>query len=58
MKKTTHPPAGAHPIIFILGAYNWAYLFSPVLIEAVIIVLVALVLNNLRSNRAYPVFWR
>lgn len=58
LTKTTHPPAGANPIIVILGAYSWDYLFSPVLIGAIIIVLIALVINNMRSNRAYPVFWR
>lgn len=55
--KTTHPPAGADPLVVILGGYSWGYLFSPVLIGAIIIVCFALIINNLRSNRHYPTFW-
>lgn len=57
LTKTTHPPAGANPIIVILGGYHWSYLVTPVLVGAVIIVIVALLINNLRSNRSYPTFW-
>jgi CBS-domain-containing membrane protein len=41
----------------MLGQYGWSYLFTPVLTGAVIIVLLALLINNLRSNRSYPTFW-
>ncbi|RAS75141.1 HPP family protein [Priestia endophytica] len=58
LTKTTHPPAGADPIIVILGgSYTWEYLFTPVLTGSIVIVLVALLINNLRSDRKYPVFW-
>lgn len=57
LTKTTHPPAGANPIIVISGGYHWSYLVTPVLVGAVIIVIVALLINNLRSNRSYPTFW-
>lgn len=58
LTKTTHPPAGANPIIVMLGAYSWDYLISPVLIGAIVIVGVALLVNNLRNDRSYPIFWR
>ncbi|QOS88857.1 MULTISPECIES: HPP family protein [Peribacillus] len=57
LTKTTHPPAGADPLVVMLGHYSWSYLFTPVLIGSVIIVLLALFINNLRSNRSYPTFW-
>ncbi|WLV25974.1 HPP family protein [Aciduricibacillus chroicocephali] len=57
LTKTTHPPAGADPIIVILGTYNWDFLFTSVLIGSISIVLVALFINNLRNGRNYPVFW-
>ncbi|MDO7907692.1 HPP family protein [Paenibacillus sp. JX-17] len=57
LTKTTHPPAGANPIVIMLGHYSMGYLFSPVLIGSVIIVILALVINNLRQNRKYPTFW-
>ncbi len=52
-----HPPAGANPIIIILGGYSWSYLILPVLIGAVIIVFFGLLINNLRETRKYPQFW-
>lgn len=55
--KTTHPPAGADPLVVMLGAYGWSYLITPVIIGTLIIVCFALIINNLRSNREYPVFW-
>lgn len=57
LTKTTHPPAGADPLIVMLGTYGWNYLISPVLIGSIIIVAFALLINNLRSNRSYPTFW-
>ncbi|RKD26059.1 hypothetical protein BEP19_02870 [Ammoniphilus oxalaticus] len=55
--KTTHPPAGADPIVVMLGGYGWSYLVAPVLIGAVLIVALGLIINNLRSARQYPTFW-
>lgn len=52
-----HPPAGANPIIIILGGYSWSYLVMPVLIGAVLIVVAGLLINNLRDTRKYPMFW-
>ena len=52
-----HPPAGANPIIIILGGYGWSYLVMPVLIGAVLIVAMGLLINNLRGTRKYPMFW-
>lgn len=57
LTKTTHPPAGADPIVVILGAAPWSYILTPVLIGSLLIVAVALIVNNLRSNRVYPTFW-
>src|SRR5690606_957712 len=57
LTKTTHPPAAANPIIIIAGGYSWQYLVTPVLIGSVAIVIMGLIINNLRSNRAYPTYW-
>ena len=40
LSKTTHPPAGANPILIMLSGQSWGFLITPVLIGAVIIVLV------------------
>ena len=58
LTKTTHPPAGGNPIIVILGAHSWSFLFTPILLGTVLIVVMALVVNNLQSDRVYPIFWK
>lgn len=57
LTKTTHPPAGADPIVVMMGHYTMSYLITPVLIGSILIVFIALLVNNARSNRAYPTFW-
>ncbi|MBD1583709.1 HPP family protein [Pseudoalteromonas sp. S16_S37] len=38
--KTTHPPAGANPLLIMLSGQGWGFLLTPVLIGAVAIVLI------------------
>ncbi|MEK5112499.1 HPP family protein [Bacillus sp. FSL R5-0677] len=57
LTRTTHPPAGADPIVVILGAYSWSYLVTPVLVGSLVIVVIALFINNMSSKRNYPTFW-
>ena len=57
LTRTTHPPAGADPIVVILGAYSWSYLVTPVLVGSLVIVAFALFINNMSSKRSYPTFW-
>ena len=40
LTKTTHPPAGANPILIMLSGQGWGFLVTPVLVGAVAIVLV------------------
>ena len=55
--RIPHPPAGSNPfIVFLLGA-NWDYLWMPTLIGSVLIVMVAMLYNNLSKNRSYPKYW-
>lgn len=57
LTKTTHPPAGADPLVVMMGTTSWKFLFTPVLLGAIVIVLVALLVNNLDKQRKYPKFW-
>ncbi|MEW5676090.1 HPP family protein [Flavobacterium enshiense] len=57
--KTLHPPGGATALIAVTGSpaileLDYWYVLSPVLSGAVILLAVALVFNNLTSNRQYP----
>lgn len=55
--RTTHPPAGANPLVVMLGGVGWSFLATPVLAGAVAIVAVALACNNLAPGRKYPLYW-
>ncbi|WP_027250739.1 HPP family protein [Photobacterium halotolerans] len=46
LTKTTHPPAGANPLLIMLTGQSWSFLITPVLIGAVVMVLVGLLVNK------------
>lgn len=57
--KTLHPPGGATALIAVTGsekikALGYYYVFSPVLTGCLILLVVALVFNNITSYRKYP----
>lgn len=41
LTKTTHPPAGANPILIMLAGQSWSFLVMPVLLGSVLIVLMS-----------------
>ena len=47
LTKTTHPPAGANPVIAILGAKSFEFVIMPVAIGASFIVIFALIYNKI-----------
>ncbi|WP_308368505.1 MULTISPECIES: HPP family protein [unclassified Microbulbifer] len=50
---TTHPPAGANPIVVMLGGQGWDFLLTPVLAGAVLIVLFGSIYHRL-ARQPYP----
>ena len=57
--KTLHPPGGATALIAVIGTeevknLGYLYVLSPILSGVVILLLVALVFNNVTDNRSYP----
>jgi len=57
LTRTVHPPAGSNPVIVMLTAPAWNFLLTPTLVGAVLLVLVALLFNNLVKGRSYPQYW-
>lgn len=64
LTRSMHPPGGATALIAVIGgdevrALGYWYVVYPVLCGTVILLCVALVVNNLSSNpkRHYPVYW-
>ncbi len=59
---TTHPPGGATALLAVIGSdkihqLGYAYAFDPVLEGVLLLLLVALVMNNLSPFRQYPYYW-
>lgn len=55
--RTNHPPAGATALIGIQGGAGPGFILVPVLAGALILLLVALVTNNVVYHRRYPRHW-
>lgn len=63
LTKTLHPPGGATALIAVVGSeqihrLGFLYCLAPVGLGALLLLLVALVVNNLPSTRRYPECWR
>ena len=57
--KTLHPPGGATALIAVIGsekvkALGYLYVLSPILSGVFILLVVALIFNNITPNRSYP----
>ena len=50
LTKTTHPPAGANPLLIMLSGQSWAFLITPVLIGAITIVLTGKVMQKCQKR--------
>lgn len=62
LTNSIHPPGGATALIAVIGSeqihqMSYWYVLSPILSGALIMLLVALVVNNLSPYRRYPEFW-
>jgi CBS-domain-containing membrane protein len=62
LTKTLHPPGGATALIAVIGgpkvhALGFLYPFVPAGLGALILLTVALLVNNLSPNRRYPEYW-
>lgn len=60
--KTLHPPGGATSLIAVIGSdkihsLGYFYAIIPVGLGAIIMLAVALLVNNIPKNRRYPEFW-
>lgn len=60
--KTLHPPGGATALIAVIGGekihnLGFMYALAPSGLGALILLIVALLVNNLSKNRRYPEYW-
>lgn len=62
VSKTLHPPGGATALIAVIGGpdihqLGFWFALAPVGIGALVLLLIALLINNLAAHRRYPVHW-
>ena len=60
--KTLHPPGGATALIAVIGSQKihdlgYLYVLIPAGIGPIIMLILAILVNNIPSNRRYPEFW-
>ena len=62
LTRTLHPPGGATALIAVIGsaqihALGFLYVLIPATLGPLILLVVALVVNNIPRTRRYPEFW-
>jgi len=55
--RTLHPPGGATALIACDTGRNFLFILYPVLAGALILLAVALIINNMSEDRNYPRYW-
>ncbi len=55
--RTVHPPSGAVALVVMMTNAHWQFLVTPTLEGSIILVLCAVVFNNLAEERTYPKHW-
>lgn len=63
LTHTLHPPGGATALIAVIGSpqiheIGYTYVLLPVARGTIVLLIVALFINNLSKNRHYPKFWK
>ena len=55
--KIIHPPAAANPLIALFADVSLDYIFFPVIVGSIIIIILSLIINRYILKRNYPVRW-
>ncbi len=55
--RVVHPPAGSNPVIIFMTVPRWDFLIFPTLAGACLLVVVAIIYNNLIRKNKYPKYW-
>lgn len=60
--RTVHPPGGATALLAVIGSeqihkLGWLYVLIPSALGSSILLIVALLINNIPQHRRYPINW-
>lgn len=54
---TLHPPGGATAFVAVYSGQHFDFVLTPVSLGVACLIVIALLVNNLHSNRKYPEYW-
>lgn len=54
LTNTLHPPAGANPLLIMMTNASWEFIFNPVLIGSLLIVVIGFCFHRIISRTEYP----
>ncbi|WP_322877481.1 HPP family protein [Pseudocalidococcus azoricus] len=57
LTRTVHPPGGAVALVGVMGQASWGFLFTPVFLGSLVIILWTYIFNNITPGRSYPHHW-
>jgi len=57
LTHTLHPPGGATAFVAVYTGQGFSFIFSPVALGMIFLVLIAVLFNNCSSKRKYPDYW-
>ena len=57
LTHTLHPPGGATAFVAVYTEQSFSYILSPVGLGAVLLVVIAVLVNNCSTKRKYPDYW-
>jgi len=63
LTRTLHPPGGATALVAVIGSdqihdLGYLYVIFPATVGPILLLLVALLINNIPNSRHYPDIWR
>ena len=53
--RLIHPPAGANPIVIVLGQHSWGFLLFPVFIGSILLFILAVCYHKFVTKIPYPI---
>ncbi|MCL6635786.1 MAG: HPP family protein [Peptococcaceae bacterium] len=57
LTRSLHPPGGATAFVAVYNGQNFGFVLTPVAVGSALLILVALLFNNLHAARKYPHYW-
>ena len=57
LTRTLHPPGGAIALLGVMSNADWDFVWTPILLGSIVMVLCTVIFHNLVARRAYPKHW-